>query len=252
MNRMRSLPLVALALAAAQGCASAGTVQREALLADGRTSRQGGCWVGAEPERLPTAAELVDVEAFRAAASEVWARAGQPGGHVLFAVRHAPDGVQVRRSVLESSVPEAMADTLQRLLFAHRLRTPATRHEWGVRLRVDLGEQVAVRVGRREECTPRPRDWELRTAGNPFDVREGSAWGTGSATLTDPAVVWVRVHLNERGSVTDARVERAPTRPISEQRVLDYVRTLAFFPATEDGYPVPGELTVPVRLASVH
>ncbi|HEX9936335.1 MAG TPA: TonB family protein [Longimicrobium sp.] len=252
MIRMRSLPLVALALSAAQGCASAGASQREALLAEGRTSRQGSCWVGAEPERLPAAAELVDVEAFRAAASEVWERAVQPGGHVLFAVRHAPDGVQVRRSVIESSVPAAVADTLQRLLFAHRLRTAAAGQEWGVRLRVDLGEQVAVRVGRREECTPRPRDPELRTAANAFDVREASAFGVGSTGIADPAVVWVRVRLNERGSVTDARVERAPARPISEQRVLDYVRTLAFFPATEDGYPVPGELTVPVRLATVY
>ncbi|HEU4558195.1 MAG TPA: TonB family protein [Longimicrobium sp.] len=252
MDRMRSLATLALALAAAQGCASSGAVPRESLLADGRAPRETSCRVGAEPEQLPTAGELVNVEAFRGAAAGVWTRAGQPAGHVLFSVRHAADGVQVRRAVIESSVPDAVADTLQKLMFAHRLQTPAARQEWGVRVRVDLGEQVALRVGRREECTPRPRDWEYRTAGNPFDVREGSAWPVTSVALTDQSVVWVRVRLNERGSVTDALVERAPNRPLSEQRVLDYVRTLSFFPATEDGYPVPGELTLPVRLALVH
>lgn len=252
MDRMRSLSLAALALVAAQGCASAGAAPREALLAEGRAPRSGSCWVGADPQQLPAADDLVDVAAFRAAAADAWARAGQPAGHVLFSIRHSADGVQVRRAVIESSVPEAIADTLQKLIFAHRLRTPAARREWGVRVRVDLGEQVGVRVGRRQECTPRPRDWEYRTAGNPFDVREGSAWPVASVALTDHSVVWVRVRLNERGSVTDALVERAPNRPIAEQRVLDYVRTLAFFPATEDGYPVPGELTLPVRLALVH
>jgi hypothetical protein len=207
--------------------------------------------VAAEPAQLPAAAELVDEQAFDAAAQKLWEGAGKPHGYVLFSVRHSPDGAQVRRAVIESSLPEGMADSLQKLVFAYRRQAPASRDEWGVRMRVDMGQPVALRIGRRESCNPQPRNWEYRTANNPFDAREQSPWGSGTAVMTDPSVVWVHVQLNERGTVTDARVERSIVR-ISEQTLLTYVRSMAFIPATEDGYPVPGELTLPVRLSMLN
>jgi TonB family protein len=78
------------------------------------------------------------------------------------------------------------------------------------------------------------------------DVRDAEA-GAGLATS---GMVWVRVSLDEHGLVTGARVERGATRGVWEGRLLNYVRTLAFLPALEDGVAVAGETTIPVRLGS--
>lgn len=252
MNRTRCVPLFACALLAAQGCASAGAAPRHGLLTDGSNPRERSCRVAPTPARLPAAGDLVDTEAFRAAAASAWAAAGRPEGNVVFSVRHSADGTQVRRAVIESSVPEALGDTLRQLVFALRRQAPAAPGEWGVRLRVELADPVALSVGRHQECVARPRDWEYRTAGNRFDVRDARGSDVAAPSLTDLSVAWVHVWLDDRGTVTDARVERGSAGRAAEQRLLNYVRAMAFLPATEDGFPVPGELTLPVRLSAVN
>jgi TonB family protein len=152
--------------------------------------------------------------------------------------------------VIESTGPAPLADSLQALVFAYRRETPRAAGEWGVRLRVELGDEVGLSVGRRRECAPHPRE-EERIAASAFDVRER---GDGSAVAlpsTDPGLVWVRVRLDARGRVTDASVERGIRRGPWEQRVLAYVRTMAFHPAVEDGYPVPSETTISLRLSTI-
>jgi len=208
------------------------------------------CTTSTVPAALPRPEELVEAEAFRAAAARLWAAAGRPAGHVLFAVRHAPDGVQVHRAVIASDAPAPLADSLQALLFAHRRETPPAPQEWGVRLRVDLGDPMALSVGRRQVCAPRPRE-EERLAASAFDVRDPGAGSAAGLPATDPGLVWVRVRLDESGRVIDARVERGVRRGAWEQRVLNYVRTMAFYPALEDGHPVPSETTLPLRLSSI-
>jgi len=252
MNRTRRLPLIACALLAAQGCASPGATPRHGLLTDGSNPRERSCRVAATPARLPAAGDLLDVEAFRAAAASLWTAAGRPAGQLTFSVRHSADGTQVRRAVIESSVPEVLGDTLRQLVFALRRQAPAAPAEWGVRLRVDLAEPVALSVARHEECVPRPRDWEYRAAGNRFDVRDVRGSEAATPSLTDLSVAWVHVWLDDRGNVTEARVERGSGGRAAEQRLLNYVRAMAFVPATEDGFPVPGELTLPVRLSLVN
>lgn len=255
MNRMRLLPLAALAILAAQGCATAGaaTARDDSPAGVGNEATRGhSCRTNASPAELPAAGQLVDDAAFRSAAARLWAQAGRPDGHLTFSIRHSPDGLQVRRALIETNLSPALADTLQRLVFAYRRDMPPAPHEWGVRLRVDLGEQVGLRVARGQTCTPTPRDWEYRAAGNRFDVRERNAATVTNALVTDPAVTWVHVWVDERGTVVDARVERGPGGRQADQRLLYYVRTLAFVPATADGYPVPGDLTLPVRLSMVN
>jgi TonB family protein len=81
------------------------------------------------------------------------------------------------------------------------------------------------------------------------DMREASPYAASSSSvLYDESTVWVRVALDARGYVTDARVERSLQRPIIENRLLSYVRTISFFPAMEDGYPVPGQLSLPMHV----
>jgi hypothetical protein len=206
------------------------------------------CTVSRVPAELPRPGELVQADAFRAAAARLWVRAGRPAGHVVVSVRHDPGGVQVRRAVIESTVPTALADSLQALVFTHRRETPRAAEEWGVRLRVELGDEVALSVGRRQTCAPRPRE-EERIATDAFDVRERDAnAAAASLPATDPALVWVRLRIDANGRVTEASVERGIRRGASEQRLLNYVRMMAFYPALEDGYPVPSEITLPLRV----
>jgi TonB family protein len=247
MIRLRCLPLIAAAVIGTQACATAGAAAYDEMPAGSGSMRDRGCRVAASPAQLPAAATLVDVEAFRFAAARLLP--GDGGGHVVFSIRHDAGGVQVRRAVIETTLPPALTDSLQRLVFAYRRETAPAQGEWGVRLRVDLGNTVALQVGRRDVCAARPREWEYRTAGNAFDVREASASSTGDALLTDASVAWVHVRLDERGTVTDVQVQRGASTRLAEQRLMNYVRSMAFIPATEDGFPVPGELTLPVRVS---
>jgi hypothetical protein len=251
--------LVALAaLLALPACASFSSksyqASRAALLSDSRTPFDRACRVSREPRALPPADQLLDSAAFTAAAASLWRQAGRPPGHVLLALRYEPGGVNVRRDVIEHRLPQVLADTLQRLAYTYRRTAVATDHEWGVRLRMDLGDAPTVRVGRTEVCAPRPR--EARNGGlmggsGPTwgDVRDQSPYAaSASSMLMDESTVWVRVALDARGYVTDARVERSLIRPLQETRLLSYVRTISFIPATEDGYPVPGQISLPMRL----
>jgi TonB family protein len=247
MPRIRPSTLAALTVLAAAACAPPRPADSPTAADAGSRQR---CAESPVPAALPAPGELVDAEAFRTAAGRLWEGAGRPAGHVLFSVRHAPDGVQVRRAVIETTVPSPLADSLQALLFAYRREMPRAAEEWGVRLRVELGEAMAMSVARRRLCAPRPRE-EERMATNAFDVRDPGAGSAGALPSTDADLVWVRVRLDAAGRVTDASVERGVRRGAWEQRVLNYVRTMAFYPALEDGYPVPGETTLPLRLSTV-
>ncbi len=251
MTTCRSLSLLALAALALAGAGCAAgprPVSRATLLSDAPRAGDTGCRVSARPAELPAAEALVDVAALNADVAKVWAASGRPAGYVLFSMRYDRDGTNVRRAVLESSASPALADTLQKLVFAHRRRAAPADGEWAVRLRLDLGAAPAVRVGRHEVCRPAPRDLDRRMAGIGYDVRNRFyASAPTTPTAADPQMVWVRVRLDARGNVTEARIERSLVRaPNWEARVLSYVRTLSFVPATEDGYPVPGETSIPI------
>jgi TonB family protein len=211
------------------------------------------CRISSYPAALPGANALVDSAALAAAAADAWRAAGSPAGHVLLALRYDRHGVNVRREVIEHRVTEALADSLQKLAFAHRREVDPADHEWSLRLRLDLGEAPRLRVGRTEVCSPRLRNAAEAGLGNSV----GAAWGdvrdpfapVAAAEMNGPGTVWVRVALDSRGNVTDARVERSLGRLSSENRLLNYVRSIAFIPAMEDGYPVPGQLSMPLRMA---
>lgn len=237
--RNQTLALALLALSACAGTPPAGTLSPVAR--DGRA-----CRAERSPTELPAAAQLVDEAGLRADAARLWQASGAPAGHVLFTLLYEADGVNVRRAVIEHTVSDAVADSLQKLVFAHALRAAGARDPWGVRLRVELGPEPALAVARREVCTAIPADRRSVASALP-DVRDAEA---GVAGLVTPGMVWVRVSLDERGLVTDARVERGVTRGAWEGRLLNYVRTLAFLPALEDGVAVAGEATIPVRLGS--
>jgi TonB family protein len=251
------LPLALLAtLLALPACSTVGggAAGRQALLSDAPISAGRPCHVSPAPAELPAAAALVDSAALSAAAAELWRAAGAPRGHVLLAMGYDRDGMNVRRDLLEHRLPQALADTLQKLVFAHRRDADPTDREWGVRLRMDLAEQPVLRVGRREVCAAHPRDTRIAsgafTGGTFGDVREREAMtGLLPTSAGAPGTVWVRVALDAGGNVTEARLERTLVRGTWERRVISYVRAISFVPATEDGWPVPAQITFPLRLS---
>ncbi|HEX5724336.1 MAG TPA: energy transducer TonB [Longimicrobiaceae bacterium] len=238
----RAAPLAALFGTTA--CASVlgrHPASRESLLSDAPAPRERACHVADLPVALPEAGALINAPVFSAAAAYLWREAGRPPGHILFSLRYDPKGVNVHRGVIEHSIPAALADTLQKLVFVLRHELPASGSEWGVRLRVDLADEPLLRVGRREVCNAAPRDRQLRSSATSWvDVR--------NEYIPDFALVMVRVRLDAYGQVTDARVERSQVRGNWEHRLLAYVRTLDFDPAMEDGVPVPSETQLRLRV----
>lgn len=252
MTNGRSLVLAA-ALLVLPACSAraGGAPTRAALLSDAPSSPGRPCRASPEPAHLPSVASLVDSAALSTAAAQAWRAAGAPRGHALFAMAYDRDGLNVRRDLLEHRLPQQLADSLQKLVFAHRRTTAAAERDWGVRLRLDLAAQPVMRVGRRELCAAQPRD---RRVAGPFggaslgDVRDREA--TPGLPLPGNGTVWVRVALDAGGNVTEARLERSLARGAWEWRVLSYVRAISFIPATEDGWPVPSQLTFPLRLSN--
>lgn len=253
MTHRRPLVLLAALLACAACSTYTGAPPgRASLLSDGPAPLGRPCRASPFPERLPAAALLVDSAALTAAAADVWRQAGRPAGHALLAMGFDEEGLNVRRDLIEHRLPPALADTLQKLVFAHRRSVDPSERGWGVRLRMDLGgEQPVLRVGRREVCEARPRDAAV-TAYGAFggatfgDVRERTA--APGVLPANGGTVWVRVALDAGGNVTEARLERTISRGAWENRVLSYVRAISFLPATEDGRPVPAQLMFPLRL----
>jgi hypothetical protein len=239
-------PAAALLLACSlAGCATLTPAARqgEALLSDAEPVAARGCRVAGAPERLPDAAALVDAAALRRDVADAWAAAGRPAGHVLLSLRYDRDGTNVRRAVLEHSVPDALADTLQKLVFAHRKSVEPAKSEWGVRLRMDMAAEPALAVGRWRLCEARPRDRRsLAGLTTSFDVRD-----RGGAAQAE-ARVFVRLRVDARGAVTDAQLESATLRGGSEWRLLSYLRSIRFEPASEDGYPVPTDYRLSLAL----
>ncbi|HEV2129563.1 MAG TPA: hypothetical protein VGR27_00585 [Longimicrobiaceae bacterium] len=197
------------------------------------------CRVVEVPAELPSAAALVDSAALGAALLELGTTERPVSGHAILSLAYDGFGSNVRRTVIEHDLPQTTADSLQKLVFAHRRALEATEKEWGVRLRLDIGEDVRMRVGRQEYCAARPRD---RTLLSPFDAMSAQYQGPGSRDET----VWVRVYLDPVGHVHGLRVERGMVSAAVENQLLQYVRTLSFEPALTDGVPVSGSTLVPV------
>lgn len=220
---------------------------RESLLSDQPAPGDRSCRAAAEPARLPPVSALVDSAGLSAAVADAWRAAERPPGYVLVALRYDREGLNVRRDVIEHRVTPWLADSVQKLVFAHRGRARPAEREWGVRLRIDPGEQPVLRVGRMEACAAQLAErGAAGFAGAMFgDVRDR---GAPVPLAGGEHAYWVRVELDRGGNVTDARLERAFGRSMAEQRVLGYVYSLQFLPATEDGAPVPSRLVFPLRL----
>ncbi|HEU0014653.1 MAG TPA: TonB family protein, partial [Longimicrobium sp.] len=188
----------------------------------------------------PAAHALVDVEAL----SRDLRALEPPPGQVLVSLAYEPDGVNVRRQVIGHTVDPVLADSVQKLVFAHLGSAPEAEGPWGVRLRIDLSGGVSYATERREYCPPRPRSPGLQEEMAQF-LATGPRYRNGARERT----VLVRVSVTTAGYVADASVVRGAASGGSlELQLRDVVRQFSFLPATVDGVPVAGALTVPVRM----
>jgi hypothetical protein len=208
------------------------------------------CRIAERPSALPPVGELVDSAALHPAIEQLRDTGGFSPGYVLLSMAYDRFGSNIRRVVIEHTVPQAVADSVQRLVFAHR-KTSTAGEDWGVRLRIDLADSLRFRVGRRELCPPAPRNWVVASSiGDVTGRREGFIpTGPGSSVVSGAEdKVWVRLLIATEGNVVDARFGRGLPSRIWEDRLLNYVRTLDFKPALDDGIPVPGWIDLQLRI----
>lgn len=235
----------ALAAALAAGLASCGA--NTAPVAGARTEMAVRSSYQCVPDAFPaqmSPESFADVPRLAESVRELLAGAGVQRGEVVLTLTFAPDGLNTRRDVIGHSLVPELADSVQKLVFASLVKAPATEREWGARLRIQAGPQLRLWLEPREYCPPRPRSEVVETAMAEF-VGSGVRYRGGQRER----VVLLRVEVHPAGFVERARVVRgAPSGGTLERALSDYARQFSFYPASLDGYPVRGEVSVPVRL----
>lgn len=230
------------------GCSSlreAPDARRDALLTSLEPSHRRSCRVVDTPEVLPTTDQLLDSAAFAVDVVRTWQSYEHGPGYALFTLSYDPDGLNIRREIIEHNLRPTLADSLQQLVFTHRKELPAQEAPWGVRFRVEVDPKIGFQVGRQEFCEPLARNTDLA-------MEMGLVQNRGIRVLPGGAkesTVWVRVLVNPAGRVTEAELGRgAMADHVTQTRIFDHMRTLTFDPATEDGHPVSAWVSVPVRI----
>lgn len=199
------------------------------------------------PEAFPgqmSPEAIMDVPELTGSVRQLLATARQDTGEVLLTLSFDADGQNTRRDVIHHSVLPAVADSVQKLVFASMGRAPEVEREWGARLRIKAGQEVRMALEPREYCPPRPRNQRVETAMAEF-VGSGIRYRSGQRER----VVLLTVEVHPAGYVERAWVARgAPSGGSLERELNEYARQFSFYPASLDGYPVRGEVSVPVRL----
>lgn len=202
------------------------------------------CVVEAPEAAMPHPAALIDVDRLKPAVRELLEGGGARGGQVLLTLWYDPEGVNIRRTVLRHDLTPDLADSVQKLVFASLRPVPESSGEWGARLRIDAADSIALAVEPREYCPPRPRSPGMNASMAEF-LGTGVRYRRGMRERT----VLVGVTVHPLGYVRSARIVRgALPGGTLERELVDYLRQFSFHPASLDGIPVQGELTVPVRL----
>jgi TonB family protein len=198
------------------------------------------------PNTLPPVDAVVDSAALAGGIRDLLrgSEGERPDGHVLLTLDFDLFGINVRRDVIQHDVTPLIADSVQSLVFAARRELHLEGRPWGVRLRIRLSGDPGFEVERRSYCRPRPLDRDLEWA-----IRGEAAAGTRYRGGRLQRTVVLRVLVHPSGRVQSARIERgAISGGTQEQELFDFIRRYSFHPATLDGIPVAGELSVPVRV----
>jgi hypothetical protein len=202
------------------------------------------CVTESYPAALPSPEALMNTQALARDLRTLLAGAELPAGEATLTLWYDAEGTNVRRDLLRSTLPPALADSVQELVFAALGRAPAMEHAWGARLTVAVGERVAFAVAHRQYCPPRPRSRTIEA-----EMAQFQDTGVRYRGGVRERMVLMQVTVHPAGYVEDARVLRggAPGSTL-EKQIRDDLRTQIFIPASLDGVPVQGDLAVPIRL----
>jgi len=241
----RWIPLLLLLPAA---CATGPGVQdRAALLSETPSPGYRACQVLDIPETLPSPEELVDVSMLESGVMDLWRDQKLDPGHILLSMAYDTDGANIRRDVIEHSTQPMAADSVQKLVFVALEEMPEADEERTVRLRLDVDDEVELRVGRSEYCPPQARDTEMERAMRSIHFRAPRV-ERGVRTRT----VLVRVTVDPSGRVRAAQPRTGPPLGTDmQQRIYYYMQQFLFEPARLDGVPTRGTIDVPVRVRGV-
>jgi len=244
MKSSRFAPLWILALVTCTPFRNEGSPP-DALLSELPTEG-GTCEVIASPDPLPAAGLLLDSAAVARSIRDYAASLDPaPVGHALLSMFYDSAGLNYRREVIEHSVTDVVADSVERLVFdgVREVDAEGADLPWYVRLRLDLeADRVSMQIGRSELCPPVPRDARLES-----QLHTVFAPGIRYRDGRRERLIVVRVEVSTAGQVIGTEVVHGPILTTDQRRNIDdYVRRFSFEPATIDGRSVPGFLDIPV------
>jgi len=254
----------AAALLISVGCATAGGrasgraeesgdagVRAAMLLSDWRPPEGQRCHLLPAPDPAPTAEQLVDTAAVRAAALDAEKGLGTVRGAALYSLKYDSVGALARSALLETDLDVA---TLERLgaILGQALRRQPPGPPWSARLRVDLaldlGAPPQFRVGRSEYCAPAQRKERVgRRAGNmevvsvviasDISPSEHEVEAALKRQMVNRKVRW-EVVVSPEGRVLGANMLEPSQHPELERAAQQRVLALRFLPALDDRVPV--------------
>jgi hypothetical protein len=188
--------------------------------------------------------EVLDEKRLAREVRELLDAGERSAGEVLLTLEFDPEGLNTRRAVLAHDLSPALADSVQKLVFAALDPGPAVGRDWGVRLRISAAPEVRLALEPRDYCPPQPFSARLEAA-----IREFHATGGRFRPGRRERVVLVEVTVSSTGYVIRSRLLRGAVLDGGiEQALTEHLRQFAFRPATIDGYPVRGTLLIPVRV----
>jgi hypothetical protein len=195
-------------------------------------------------EPLPPVSAVLDTAALTRGMTALLRDADLERGDAVLTLWFQEDGKNMRRQLLTHELPPAVADSVQKLVFASLHAAPRRQLPWGARLRVEMQPEAHYTLQPREHCPPRPRSRVLES-----DIAGYLGTGARYRDGRRERVVLMEVTVHPLGYVLDARVVRgAPSGGSMELTLRDHLRQFSFYPASIDGVPVQGQLLVPVRV----
>lgn len=201
------------------------------------------CMAERQPSALPAIHTLVNTERLAASLRELQAGAGVDTGQVVLTLWYDETGTNVRRDVIGHTLTPPLADSVQELLFANLAPLPATGQAWGARMLITLGGEVPYALGHRVYCPPKPLNRAMES-----EMSSYTGTGVRYRGGRRERVVLMEAVVHPGGYVDDARVVRGADRgSMLEKQLREALRQYSFEPASLDGVPVYGVVTVPVR-----
>jgi hypothetical protein len=195
-------------------------------------------------EPLPPVSAVLDTAALTRGMKDLLQGAQLERSEAVLTLWFQEDGMNTRRQLLSHALPPAVADSVQKLVFASLRSAPPRQLPWGARLRVEMQPEAQYTLQPREHCPPRPRSRVLES-----EIAGYLGTGMRYRDKQRERVVLMEVTVHPLGYVLDARVVRgAPSGGSMEVSLRDHLRQFSFYPASIDGVPVQGQLLVPVRV----